>query len=240
LKISAHIPNFITCLNLLCGCLGIIFLFQGNIILAAYLIWLAAILDFFDGFFARILKAYSPMGKELDSLADMVSFGVLPSFIMFVLIQERTSNQFLPYIALIMAAFSALRLANFNIDTRQSETFIGLPTPANAIFISSLPLILSPLPFLLSQNGMVLSINWINEWVLIAITIIFSTLLVAELPLFSLKFKNYKWQNNKIRFSFLIVSVLLLLIFKIIAIPFIIIFYIMISVFEKIILKRKA
>lgn len=230
MKLLYHLPNFITCLNLLCGCLGIIFLFQDKIILSSYLIWIAAILDFFDGFFARILKAYSPMGKELDSLADMVSFGVLPSLILFVLIESSTSNIFLPYFALLMAAFSALRLANFNIDTRQLETFIGLPTPANAIFISSLPLIIS-------YDELNFGTYLQNVWVLLIITILFSILLIAELPLFSLKFKNYKWDNNKIRFSFLVFSTLLIISFKILAIPFIIIFYIFISLIEKIISK---
>ncbi len=205
--------------------MGIIMLFQNNLVYASYLIWLAALLDFFDGFFARLLKAYSPMGKELDSLADMVSFGVLPSLILFMLIKESTTNIYLPFLALIMAAFSALRLANFNIDQRQSETFIGLPTPANAIFISSLPIIIY-------YQDMFFSLYLMNVWVLLFITLVFSFLLVAELPLFSLKFKNYKWSENKIRFSFLIISILVLLFFKIIAVPIIIVLYIIVSLIQ--------
>lgn len=232
MKILRHIPNFITCLNLICGCVGIIFLFQDKVIYAAYLIWLAAIFDFFDGFFARILKSYSPMGKELDSLADMVSFGVLPSFIMFWMISESTSGTYIPLIAILMAVFSALRLAKFNIDERQAESFIGLPTPANAIFISSLPLILN------YDEGYFHNLL-LSVWILIAITIIFSLLLVAEIPLFSLKFKDYKWTNNKLRFIFLAVSIILLLLYKIIALPIIIIFYILISISENLI-KRKG
>lgn len=200
-------------------------LFQNNLVYASYLIWLAALLDFFDGFFARLLKAYSPMGKELDSLADMVSFGVLPSLILFMLIKESTTNIYLPFLALIMAAFSALRLANFNIDQRQSETFIGLPTPANAIFISSLPIIIY-------YQDMFFSLYLMNVWVLLFITLVFSFLLVAELPLFSLKFRNYKWSENKIRFSFLIISILVLLFFKIIAVPIIIVLYIIVSLIQ--------
>jgi CDP-diacylglycerol--serine O-phosphatidyltransferase len=200
-------------------------LFQNNLVYASYLIWLAALLDFFDGFFARLLKAYSPMGKELDSLADMVSFGVLPSLILFMLIKESTTNIYLPFLALIMAAFSALRLANFNIDQRQSETFIGLPTPANAIFISSLPIIIY-------YQDMFFSLYLMNVWVLVFITLVFSFLLVAELPLFSLKFRNYKWSENKIRFSFLIISILVLLFFKIIAVPIIIALYIIVSLIQ--------
>ncbi|MDQ3535111.1 MAG: CDP-diacylglycerol--serine O-phosphatidyltransferase [Bacteroidota bacterium] len=205
--------------------MGIIMLFQNNLVYASYLIWLAALLDFFDGFFARLLKAYSPMGKELDSLADMVSFGVLPSLILFMLIKESTTNIYLPFLALIMAAFSALRLANFNIDQRQSETFIGLPTPANAIFISSLPIIIY-------YQDMFFSLYLMNVWVLVFITLVFSFLLVAELPLFSLKFRNYKWSENKIRFSFLIISILVLLFFKIIAVPIIIVLYIIVSLIQ--------
>lgn len=233
MKILTHIPNFITCLNLLCGSLGIILLFQDKVIYAAYLIWLAAILDFFDGFFARILKSYSPIGKELDSLADMVSFGILPSFIMYWMILQRSPGNYLPFLALMMAIFSALRLAKFNIDERQTENFIGLPTPANAIFISSLPLIIN------LENTYIHNLL-LNEWVLGIITIIFSFLLVAELPLFSLKFKDYKWSNNKVRFSFLGASIILLLIFKIVALPLIIILYILISILEKVIKARKT
>lgn len=222
----AHIPNLITCLNLICGSLGIILLFQGNAIYAAYLIWLAAIFDFFDGFFARLLKSYSPMGKELDSLADMVSFGILPSFIMYWMIGQNSSEgSYLPFISLLMAVLSALRLAKFNIDERQTTTFIGLPTPANAIFISSLPIIVH-FDDSLIQNLL------LNNWMLIIITVIFSFLLVVELPLFSLKFKDYKWTNNKIRFSFIGASVILLLLLKIIALPLIIILYVLISVIE--------
>lgn len=225
MKILAHVPNFITCLNLICGSLGIILLFQDKAIYAAYLIWLAAVLDFFDGFFARVLKSYSPMGKELDSLADMVSFGILPSFIMYWMIGQSTADNFLPFISLLMAVFSVLRLAKFNIDERQTDTFIGLPTPANALFISSLPIILH------FYDNLIQSLL-LNSWILIMITVLFSFLLVAELPLFSLKFKNYKWINNKIRFSFLGMAIISLLLFKIMALPFIIIFYIFISILE--------
>ncbi len=199
--------------------------------MAAFLIWIAALLDFFDGFFARLLKAYSPMGKELDSLADMVSFGVLPAMILFVLIENSTESLFLPYLALLVAAFSALRLANFNIDTRQTENFIGLPTPANAIFISSFP-------FIISEENNFLNHLLLNEWFLVSIAIVFSLLLVAELPLFSLKFKSYKWSENKIRFSFIILSVILLVFLQFIAIPIIIVVYIIISLIQTYTLKR--
>ncbi|OZA56958.1 MAG: CDP-diacylglycerol--serine O-phosphatidyltransferase, partial [Sphingobacteriales bacterium 39-40-5] len=139
-----HIPNSVTCLNLFSGCLGIVFAFQGNLIWASYAIVIAAVFDFFDGMLARLLKAYSDIGKELDSLADMVSFGVLPSVIIYQLFALSPQIDFgadwLSFSAFIIAVFSALRLAKFNIDTRQSENFIGLPTPANALLIASFPL----------------------------------------------------------------------------------------------------
>ncbi|HQS50964.1 MAG TPA: CDP-diacylglycerol--serine O-phosphatidyltransferase, partial [Daejeonella sp.] len=142
-----HIPNSVTCLNLFSGCLGIVFAFQGNLIWASYAIVIAAVFDFFDGMLARLLKAYSDIGKELDSLADMVSFGVLPSVIIYQLFALSPQIDFgadwLSFSAFIIAVFSALRLAKFNIDTRQSENFIGLPTPANALLIASFPLIIA-------------------------------------------------------------------------------------------------
>src|SRR5687767_11262435 len=159
--IKKSIPNFITCLNLLCGCIGIVFAFEGNLIWSAYMVGIAAVLDFLDGFAARMLKVYSDMGKQLDSLADMVTFGMLPGVVMYHLIyfslengsvsldlsdsrlpgQHLTVNPYtayLPYFAFLIPVFSAIRLARFNLDSRQSDSFIGLPTPANAIFIVSL------------------------------------------------------------------------------------------------------
>ncbi|MEY3679312.1 MAG: hypothetical protein RI924_1453 [Bacteroidota bacterium] len=137
-----HIPNTLTCLNLFSGCVGLVFAFENQLIFAAYAIGISAMLDFFDGMTARLLKAYSEIGKELDSLADVVSFGVLPSLIIYQLFKTSTSvHAYLPYLAFMIAVFSALRLAKFNVDTRQSEHFIGLPTPANALLIGSLPFI---------------------------------------------------------------------------------------------------
>lgn len=218
-----HIPNFITCCNLLCGCIGVVAVTNGHLEVATYLIWLAAILDFFDGFTARILKAYSAIGKELDSLADMVTFGFLPAYMMFSMITTASNNFYLPYMAFLIAIFSALRLAKFNVDTRQAESFIGLPTPANALFISALPL-------LAFESAEISDFVLSNVFVLIGITIVFSLLMVAELPLFSLKFKNYKWVDNKVKFLFLIVSVVLLISLKFISIPLIIILYITLSI----------
>lgn len=208
-----HIPNFLTSCNLICGCLGIVFSFQGKPEYAVYLIWLALVFDFADGMSARLLKVKSAIGKELDSLADMVTFGVLPALLMFLMIGEKTTIEWLPFTAFIIAAFSALRLAKFNIDTRQEENFIGLPTPANALFISSL----------------IFFTDSMSLWLLMAITFIFSLLLTAEIPLFSLKMKSLKWSGNEVRHIFLLISILLIIFFHLAALPFIIIAYIFLS-----------
>lgn len=222
MSITKHLPNFITICNLFCGCIGIVIVFEGNITYAAYLIWLAAIFDFFDGFAARGLNAYSPIGKELDSLADMVTFGALPSIIMYALLKEEYPGTYWPWLAFIIAAFSALRLAKFNIDTRQSDAFIGLPTPANALFISALPFVIAGNSFIAAFAG--------NGIVLIIITLLFSYLMVAEIKLLALKFKNRSWQDNKVRFVFLILSVFLLLLFQREGIPLVIIAYLICSI----------
>jgi CDP-diacylglycerol---serine O-phosphatidyltransferase len=216
MSVLRHIPNTLTCANLVCGCLGIISLFT-NKIEPAYFIWAACVFDFFDGFAARLFKVSSPIGKELDSLSDMVSFGVLPALAMYSWIGTSTSS-YLPFVAIGIAVFSALRLAKFNIDENQSDSFIGVPTPANALFISALPFLPETL-----QTWVFLPAS------LVAITIVFSFLLVAPLKLLALKFKHFAWQGNQLRFTFLTISVLLLLLFRAGAIPFIILFYIGIS-----------
>lgn len=166
------------------------------------------VLDFFDGFVARLLKVSSPIGKELDSLADMVTFGVLPSVIMYLLLRDYTYSEYLPYVAFMIAIFSALRLAKFNIDDRQQSVFIGLPTPANALFISSFA-------FIVKSTFQ----SIVSAPLLVAVTIIFSLLLVAPIELFALKFKAFNWKDNKIRFSFLLISIICILLFKVLAIP---------------------
>jgi CDP-diacylglycerol--serine O-phosphatidyltransferase len=185
------------------------------------MIWIAAVFDFLDGFSARMLKVTSPIGKELDSLADMVTFGVLPSVIMFLLIEGRSEQFIFPYLAFSIALFSAVRLAKFNTDERQSEQFIGLPTPACAFFVSAIPFVLDK--YFINLNNSVIAGS------LVTISILLSFLLVAELPLFSLKFNNFKWENNRIRFIFVIISVIALFVWNIIALPAIIIFYILLS-----------
>jgi CDP-diacylglycerol---serine O-phosphatidyltransferase len=254
MNIKKHIPNFLTCCNLLCGCVGIaiaanVDLSINNLSYASYLIFAACIFDFLDGFVARLLHVQSPIGKELDSLADVVTFGVLPSFIILNLSVnfhnggnlELFDNYekvriMIGFILLgcpfLIAIFSALRLAKFNIDTRQSESFIGVPTPANAILIASLPLILYQYP---SSSDFIL-----NSYFLIPLSLIMSYLLVAELPLFALKFKNFKWAGNEIRFIFLGLSIVLLAILKWLGIPIIIFLYIILSVVDNLILKKKT
>jgi CDP-diacylglycerol---serine O-phosphatidyltransferase len=209
-----HLPNFLTCCNLICGCLGLIFLWEDPQIETAYFVWAACVFDFFDGFAARMVKVSSPIGKELDSLADIVSFGVLPSLFMFKLLQFESPIDYLPYIALLIAVCSALRLAIFNIDETQSDSFRGLPTPANALFMTGIPFLdYNFFDFLFSPV------------VLVVIIIVFSLLLVSRFELFALKFKNFTWADNKFRFTFLLLSVLLLAVIQFAAIPLIIILY---------------
>lgn len=221
-----HLPNAVTCLNLFSGCLGIVFAFQGNLQWAGYAILIAAILDFFDGMLARLLKAYSAIGKELDSLADVVSFGVLPSVIIYQLFllapQIDSVSLWLNYSAFLIAVFSALRLAKFNIDERQSDHFIGLPTPANALLIASFPMIIA--------GNNLFFVNYIlNPYFLFIFSLGMGILLVAEIPLISLKFKSLKLSENILRYILIFSSLILLLFFKFAAVPLIITLYFLIS-----------
>ncbi len=223
-----HLPNAITCCNLFSGCIGIVFTFQENLIYAAYAIFLAAIFDFFDGLASRVLQSYSGIGKDLDSLADMVSFGVLPSAIMYELFlqapQVHKLSPYLNFMAFLIPVFSALRLAKFNVDTRQAESFIGLPTPANAILIASFPLIM--------EQHSELSKYILNPFGLSIFTLVMCGLLVAELPLMSLKFKNRDFQENIYRYLLLLFSAILILFFKFAAVPVVILFYIGLSIIQ--------
>jgi CDP-diacylglycerol--serine O-phosphatidyltransferase len=217
--IKKHIPNAITCANLFSGCIGIVYAFKGNLEIAAYFVLLSGIFDFFDGFAARLLHVKSNIGKELDSLADMVSFGFLPGVVMFQLLSQSDCNsEYLPYLGFIITVFSALRLAKFNIDTRQTEDFIGLNTPMNTLFIVSLPFIQQDYPAIIHSSAL-----------LIALTIVLSGLLVSEIRIFSLKFSSISWQSNKIKYIFLILSALLLPILKFTAVPIILVLYIGLS-----------
>lgn len=220
MRIKRHIPNFITSLNLFSGCIGITFAFSDQLEYSVYCIALAMLFDFLDGLAARMLKVSSPIGKELDSLADMVSFGALPGFIMYQLIFVHDES--LALVAFAIPVFSALRLAKFNTDDSQSDQFIGIPTPANAIFISSLIFILPEFEF----------INQIET--LLIISILCSFWLVMPVRLLALKFKNFKFKNNEFRFALIGGSILLLISLKLLAIPLVILYYLGLSIAKNI------
>lgn len=224
--IKKHIPNTLTLSNLTCGCIGIIACMKGDLITASYMIWAAAIFDFLDGFVARLLKVSSPIGKELDSLADMVTFGVLPAFILFSL-QSDITTSYLPYVSISVALFSALRLAKFNIDTNQSDEFIGMPTPATAFFVSGLAF--------WPNNSALIG----NSASIVIISIVLSLLMVAPFPMLALKFKDYSIKNNIPRYLLIVVSVALIIIFKQQSFPIIISFYVALSLMVAIMYKRK-
>lgn len=214
-----HIPNAMTCGNLLCGCIGLVMALRGHLETASWLIGLAAILDFGDGFVARMVNVSGPFGKELDSLADVVTFGVLPATIVFQLCWFQQLGP-ISYGAFLIAVLSALRLANFNIDTRQSESFIGLPVPANAMMIGAFPL--------MGRYQPQFDAIWQND-IALGMMVAFSFLLVSEIPLFALKFKSFAWSDNKIKYIFLGVSALLLLFLQFAALPIIVGLYIVFS-----------
>ena len=224
-----HIPNAITCTHLFSGCTGIVFAFHGQLSYAAYAVFIAAFFDFLDGMAARLLKVHSEIGKQLDSLADVISFGVLPSVIIFYLFYLSDVNSdnsaWWYFSAFFIAVFSALRLAKFNVDTRQTNSFIGLPTPASALVTASFPLILAQGNA--SFTGIILS-----KYFLVAYIILICLLLVSELPLLSLKFKNLSFQENIYRYILLFFAVVCLVFFKFAAIPVIIFFYIILSVIQ--------
>ncbi len=239
-----HIPNFITSLNLLAGCLGIVLAFQQSLLWASGMIALAVVFDYFDGTAARLLNVKSEIGKQLDSLADVVSFGILPCIIIYKIIGLNIINfnylttvegfmQYYPYIAFLIPVFSALRLAKFNVDVRQTDSFIGLPTPANAILIASLPFIID------RTESVFLYHLLMNPYFMILLTVVLSFLLISEIPMFSLKLNNLKWQDNKLQFVLIFIAVLLILILDFVAIPIIIILYIILSIVNNLIVKLK-
>ena len=195
MKIIKHIPNTITSMNLLCGVLGVIFTFQGVLDLAFYLMILAAVFDFLDGFAARMLNAYSPMGKELDSLADLISFGLLPALMIHRRLVEGGMTGFWIYVPVIICIFSALRLAKFNVDDRQSENFLGLPTPACAMWCGSL--------IYAADRGVMTVAGLLSErYIMIIAPVVLAILLVSEIPMFSMKFKKGS-EYNRLRLCFI-------------------------------------
>jgi CDP-diacylglycerol--serine O-phosphatidyltransferase len=236
--LKKHIPNFITTLNLFSGCIGILLALNNRLDYAAYFIALAAFFDFLDGMAARLLHVKSEIGKELDSLADVVSFGVLPGIIVYQLMAGSPNIpgtgsliSIFSLIAFIIPILSAVRLAKFNLDTRQTISFIGLPVPANALFLGSLPLIQI-------QAGYGETLSWLtlftdNYYILAVIAIGMSLLLVSKIPLISLKFKNLKFAENKPQFILVAFSVIAFMVATFAAVPLIILVYILLSVIFK-------
>ncbi|SHG06494.1 CDP-diacylglycerol---serine O-phosphatidyltransferase [Flavobacterium segetis] len=230
MNIKKHIPNLITLLNLFSGCIALMFAFNQQFEMAFLFVSLGIFLDFFDGFFARLWKVASPLGLQLDSLADMVTSGVVPGLVMFQMMISYSSPivagylQWFPYLGFIITLGSCYRLANFNIDTRQTDSFIGLPTPANTLFILSLPLVLK------FTDSLFLIEFLTNPFVLLAITILSAYILNAEIPLFSLKIKKFGFKENTLQISFLIISLLLLIFFKYLGISLLILFYVLLSI----------
>lgn len=228
MNIKKHIPNIITLGNLFCGCIAIIFVSRLNFEVAFFFVCLGIFLDFFDGFFARLFKVSSPLGLQLDSLADMVTSGLVPGYVMYQLFQSTQYDNVvinpISVFGFIITLGACYRLANFNIDTRQTNSFIGLPTPANALFIMSLPLIV--------KNN--LGTNFVtiltNHWFLMAITVLSAFIMNAEIPLFSLKIKSKILKDNLLQIIFLVTSVVLLLIFKFLGVAIVILFYILLSI----------
>ncbi|WP_333625281.1 CDP-diacylglycerol--serine O-phosphatidyltransferase [Sphingobacterium siyangense] len=214
-----HIPNLLTCLNLFSGCIAVLMALQGNIQVVTICVFASGIFDFFDGMVARLLHVKSPIGKELDSLADMVSFGFLPGTIMFTLLTKVFPDGSLwPYLGYIITVFSALRLAKFNLDERQTSDFIGLNTPMNTFYVLSLPYIADKYPQLV-----------LNPIVLIVSILLTSYLLVSEIRLFSMKFSSMDWKTNKFRFIFLILTLILFIVGQFMALPIILVLYFLLS-----------
>ena len=223
--ITRHIPNTLTCLNLFSGCVAAVMAFRAQYDWALLFIVIGAVFDFFDGLAARALHAYSPLGKDLDSLADDISFGLAPSVVVFSLLRQMPYPDYMaavapyfPYSAFLIAVFSGLRLAKFNNDTRQTTSFIGLPVPANALFWASLAA----------------SCGWagdgtLHPLLLLVLIGLSSWLLVSEIPMFSLKFKDLSWAHNKLRFVFLLVCVCLLAFLQVQGLAACIVWYVLLS-----------
>ena len=227
--LKKHIPNTITCCNLISGCIATWFAFQADYQMALLFIVIGAVFDFFDGMSARLLHVSSPIGKELDSLADDITFGFAPSAIVFSFLKESCAvansqlstlnSQLLPFLAFIMAAFSALRLAKFNLDERQALGFIGLPTPANALFWGSL---------IVGLGDQIATMPY-AFWLILLGTFISSYLLVSEVPMFALKFKTWGWKGNEVKYIFLLTCIPLLLLLGISGLAAIIAWYVILS-----------
>ncbi len=231
MSLKKHIPNFITLLNLFCGCIAIVMVADLKFDMAFYFVALGIFFDFFDGFFARKFNVSGPLGVQLDSLADMVTSGVVPGYVMFQILKQYNENgcDYLPYLGFIITLGACYRLANFNIDTRQSDSFIGLPTPANTLFIASLPLVTNSFVHPIIQN----------TWVLLAITAVSAYIMNDEIPLFSLKIKNFSFQKYKLQIGFLVSSLIMIATLQFLAVPLIILTYVLLSVVNNILAKKE-
>ena len=230
MSIKQHFPNAITCGNLVSGCLSILFVACGMPVKAAVMLFVAGLFDFFDGFAARLLHVHSPIGADLDSLADVVSSGVAPGFIMYWLMVHAfdlpsvtlLNVSVLPCLAFLLPVFSAIRLAKFNVDDTQKTSFRGMPAPGMALFIASLPLALSQVGHLTDGT--------LGYWACLDITLIFSFMMVSRLRFFSFKMKSAKWKGNEVRWIFLIISVVAVAVFRLVALPFVMMLYVLLSI----------
>ncbi|MCC9017107.1 CDP-alcohol phosphatidyltransferase family protein [Flavobacterium lipolyticum] len=238
MNIKKHIPNLITLINLFCGCIAVVFVSQDNFLMAFCMVSLGIFFDFFDGFFARLFKVSSPLGLQLDSLADMVTSGVVPGYVMYSLFlksadpNNEVALTIVPFLGFIVTLGSCYRLANFNIDTRQTDSFIGLPTPANALFVLSLPLVID------FSDSLIIFEMLTNHWVLLGITLCSAYILNAEIPLFALKIKKFTVKDNVLQIVFLLISLVLVVLLQYMAIPLIIIIYVLLSIVNNIFLKK--
>jgi len=242
--LKKHIPNFVTLLNVLCGSIAVLFAVNGHMTATAFFVFLGIFFDFFDGLLARKLKVQSELGLQLDSLADMITSGLVPGIVMLHLLSltvddfslvEHTDYsteffsdiQWLPFFGLLITLASAYRLATFNISNNQSDSFIGLPTPANTLLIISFPLIME------HQNNDTMNTIILNPWFLIGVTLLSSFLLNSKIKLIALKFKNWSFKDNAARYLLIILAIILLIIFKFAGIPLIIILYVLMSLASK-------
>ncbi|POS02316.1 CDP-alcohol phosphatidyltransferase family protein [Flavobacterium croceum] len=235
MNIKKHIPNILTLLNLFCGCIALVFLTKGNFEAAFYSVCLGIFFDFFDGFFARKFNVSGPLGVQLDSLADMVTSGVVPGFMMYGVLSNPyvLGNSYWSYAGFAITVGSCYRLANFNIDTRQTDSFIGLPTPANSLFFMSLPFVFEKF------KESIFSETFFNSYVLIALCFLSAYVMNAEIPLFSLKIKQFSFAKYKLQISFLLLSLVLLLLLKVVAVPIIIVLYVVLSVVNNMMNSKK-
>lgn len=237
MSIKSQIPNVITLLNLFSGCIAIVYASQGYFDFAFLFVCLGIFLDFFDGFFARMFKVQSELGLQLDSLADMVTSGVAPGLVMYEFLKKLQYDpevfSVVPFIGFVITLGACYRLANFNIDTRQTDSFIGLPTPANALFIISIPLVVTHGDFNLI-NGFLT-----NSYVLIVICFLSAFVMNAEIPLFSLKIKDFSFKKNRLQIFFLLSSVVLLFLLGYFGVTLVILFYVLTSVFNNLLVKKQ-